>query len=72
MRIGSLAQQNFLFWASQFPGAAVAVAVPNGGSRSGLRLQSVTGHDREPPPGGGYGQAAEFPVFAGYLAAPAR
>jgi hypothetical protein len=31
MRIGSLAQQNFLFWASQLPAAAVAIAVPIGG-----------------------------------------
>ena len=34
MRIGSLAQQNVLFWASRLAGAAVAVAVPNGGSRA--------------------------------------
>jgi hypothetical protein len=37
MRIGSLAQQNVLFWASQLPGAAVAIAVPNGGSARGYQ-----------------------------------
>jgi hypothetical protein len=42
-----------------------------GGSRSGLRLRSVTDYGRELPSGGRGRQTAESPVLVGYLAAPA-
>jgi hypothetical protein len=48
------------------------VTAPNGGSRSGLVLRSVTENGRALPPGSRDRQAAEFSVHVDYRAAPAR
>ena len=51
--------QNALIWTASVIIAIKPTPAQNGGSRSGLRLRSVTNYGRELPPGGRGRQAEE-------------